>query len=93
MKFLKEDCSSQNRLPIALTQVKADNTSESLFNESLQIYFSVVLKNGINKKVYNNTTELIQVLSYKIDTDLMNSENSKTFDPCRLVVSLTDKNI
>ena len=59
MKFLKEDCSSQNRLPIALTQVKADNTSESLFNESLQICFSVVLKNGINKKVYNNTTELI----------------------------------
>ena len=39
MKFLKEDCSSQNRLPIALTQVKADNTSESLFNESLQIVF------------------------------------------------------
>ena len=38
-EILKEDCWSQNRLPIALTQVKADNTSESLLNESLQIVF------------------------------------------------------
>ena len=58
-EILKRRLFKQNRLPIALTQVKADNTSESLFNESLQICFSVVLKNGINKKVYNNTTELI----------------------------------
>ena len=41
------------RLPIALAQVKAGNTSEKLLNEFRQIIFSLYGAEEI-KKVYNN---------------------------------------
>ena len=44
------------RLPIALAQVKAENISESLLNEMRKIVFSLYQSNEITKKVFNNIT-------------------------------------
>ena len=41
-------------LPIALAQVKAGNTFESLLNEIRQIMYSLYQAKEITKKVYNN---------------------------------------
>ena len=41
------------RLPIAHAQVKANNASEKLFNETCQITYSLHLTKEI-KEVYNN---------------------------------------
>ena len=68
------------RLPIALAQVKAGNTSENLLNEIRQI----------TKKVCNNIMNSIK-LENRIDTMFMNSENSKTSDPYGLLPNLSDK--
>ena len=64
------------RLPIALAQVKAGNTSENLLNQIRQIIYSLFRAKEITKKVYNN---------------IMNSENSKTSDCQRLLLNLSDK--
>ena len=42
------------RLPIALTQVKAGNNSEGLLNEIRQIIYYLYQSKQITKKVYNN---------------------------------------
>ena len=42
------------RLPIALAQIKAGNTSENLLNEVRQIIYSLYRTKEITKKVYNN---------------------------------------
>ena len=42
------------RLPIALVQVKADNSSENLLNEIRQIIYSMYQSKEITKKMYNN---------------------------------------
>ena len=42
------------RLPIALAQVQAGNTSENLLNEIRQIIYSLYQGKEITKKVYNN---------------------------------------
>ena len=42
------------RLPIALTQVKASNTSENLLNEIRQIIYFLYREKEVTKKVYNN---------------------------------------
>ena len=42
------------RLPIALTQIKAGNNSQSLLNEIRQIVYSLYQSKEITKKVYNN---------------------------------------
>ena len=47
------------RLPIALTQVKAGNNSERLLNEIRQIVYSLYQSEEITKKVYNNITKSI----------------------------------
>ena len=49
------------RLPIALTQVKESNNSESLLNEIRQIVYSLYLSKEITKKVYNNIINSIKV--------------------------------
>ena len=49
------------RLPIALTQVKAGNNSESLLNEIKQIVYSLYQLKQITKKVYNNIIKSINV--------------------------------
>ena len=49
------------RLPIALTQVKAGNTSENLLNEIRQIIYSLYRAKGISKKLYNYIMNSIKV--------------------------------
>ena len=44
----------QQRLPIALAQVKAGNNSEVLLNEIRQIVYSLYQSKEITKKVCNN---------------------------------------
>ena len=49
------------RLPIALAQGKAGNTSENLLNEVRQIINSLYRAKEITKKVYNNIMDSIKV--------------------------------
>ena len=49
------------RLPIALAQVNASNTSESLRNEIRQIIYSLYGAKEITKKDYNNIMNLIKL--------------------------------
>ena len=42
------------RLPIALSQVKAGNTSENLLNKIRQIIYSLYQSKEITEKLYNN---------------------------------------
>ena len=42
------------RLPIAVVQVKAGNTSENLLNEIRQIIYSLYWEKDVTEKVYNN---------------------------------------
>ena len=49
------------RLPIALAQVKAGNTSETLLNDIRQIMYSLCWQNEITKKVYNIIMNVIKL--------------------------------
>ena len=49
------------RLPIALAQVKAGNTSENLLNEIKQIIYSLYREKEVTKKVYNNIMNSIKL--------------------------------
>ena len=49
------------RLPIALSQVKAGNNSESLLNEIRQIVYSLYRSKEITKKIYNDIINSIKV--------------------------------
>ena len=48
------------RLPIALTQVKAGNNSENSLNEIRQIVYSLYQSKEITKKVYNKIIKSMQ---------------------------------
>ena len=47
------------RLPIALSQLKVGNNSESLSNEIRQIVYFLYQSKQITKKVYNNKIKSI----------------------------------
>ena len=49
------------RLPVALAQVQAGNTSENVFNEICQTKYSLYEAKEVTKKVYNNILNLIKV--------------------------------
>ena len=49
------------RLPIALTQIKAGNNSQSLLNEIRQIVYSLYQSKKISKKAYNNIIKPIKL--------------------------------
>ena len=49
------------RLPIALAQVKADNTSKNLLNKIRQIIYSLYQEKEITKKVYNNIMNSVKL--------------------------------
>ena len=49
------------RLPIALAQVKAGNTSENLLNEIRQIIYSLHREKEVTKKVYYNIMNSIKL--------------------------------
>ena len=50
------------KLPIALTQVKAGNTSENLLDEISQIIFFLYRRKEITKKVFNNAMNSVIVI-------------------------------
>ena len=74
------------RLPIALAEVKAANTSEDLLNEICQIIYFLYRKKELQKKY---TTILFN--QYNMSTKSKNSENSKSSDPYRLVLNPREK--
>ena len=49
------------KLLIALAEVKANNTSENLLNEVIQMMYYLFREKEITKKVYNNVINLIQL--------------------------------
>ena len=49
------------KLPLALVQVKAWNTSENLLNENRQIIYSLYQAREGTKKVYDNIMNSIKV--------------------------------
>ena len=49
------------RLPIALAQIKACNTSENLLNKMRQIIYYLYRAKEITKKVYNNIMNSIKL--------------------------------
>ena len=49
------------RLPIALTQIKAENTSQNLLNEICQIIYSLQQAKKITNKIYNNIMNSIKL--------------------------------
>ena len=75
---------------MCLEQVTASNTTENLLNEIKKIIYSLYRAKEITKKVYNNIMNSIK-LSNRMDTIFMNSQNSKTSDPHRLLINLSDK--
>ena len=80
------------RLPITLALKKSKNTFENLLNEIRQIIYSLYGTNEISEKVYNNMMNSVKLLCfYYIFTIFMNPKNSKTSDPHRLLLNLTDK--
>ena len=78
------------RLSIPLAHVKADKISENLLNEIRQIIYSLYQAKEITKTVYNNIMHSIK-LKYNIDTIFLNSGNSSTSDPQRLLVNIIVK--
>ena len=81
------------RLPVVVSQVKAGITFENLLNEIRQAIYSLYQATEITKKLNTNimnSISLIQLIN-RIDTTFMNSGNSKTSDPCRLLLNLSDK--
>ena len=78
-------------LPIALAQVKAGNTPGNLLNEIRPTIYSLLWEKEITKKVYHNIMNSIKLYKKRMDTIFMNSENSKTSHPHRLLLNLTDK--
>ena len=79
------------RLQIALAQVKAGNTSETLLNEICQIIYYLYQTKEITKKVCNNIMEsmVIKQNYQNSDTIFMNSANSKTSELHRLLLNLS----
>ena len=80
------------RLLIALAQIihQLGNTLEKLLSGIRQVTYYLHQAKEITKKVYNNIMNSIK-LQYKMDIIFMNSENSKTSNPHRLLLNLSDE--
>ena len=73
------------RLPTAFVQVKAG----TLITTIKQIIYYLYQGKEITKNVYDNIKNSIN-LSKRMDAIFMNSGNSKTSDPYRLLLNLSD---
>ena len=49
------------KLPIALAQIQAGNTSENLLNEIIQIVYSLYRAKEVGKNVYDNIMNSIKL--------------------------------
>ena len=68
-----------NQIPISLAQLKAGSNSEELKNGIRQLLYSLYRSKKLTKQLY------------KSSVDIMNTENSKTSEPHRFKLDLTDK--
>ena len=75
---------------MCLAQITASNTTENLLNETKKHIYSLYRAKEITNKVYNNIMNSTK-LSNRMDTIFMDSQNSKTSDPHRLLLNLSDK--
>ena len=78
------------RLPIALAQIKVGNTSENVLKMKSDKLYILFIEKKKSKKVYKNIINSIKLWN-KIATLFMNSRNSGTSAPHRLLLNLTDK--
>ena len=78
------------RLPIALAKLIEGSTSENFLNEISQIIYSLYRAKYITKKVYNNIMNSMKLWN-RMATIFINSKNSKTSEPHRLLLNITDK--
>ena len=75
---------------MTLAQVKAGNTSENVLNEIREIIYSFYRAKEITKRLYNNIMNSIKLYN-RMDTIFISSKNSKTSDPNRLLLNLSEK--
>ena len=76
-----------SRLPISLAQIKAGNNSEKLKNEIGQLLYSLYRSKQLKEQLYKSLVDII----CNMETIFMNTENSKTSEPHRFKLDLTDK--
>lgn len=76
------------RLPIAIAQVQARNTSANLLNEISHFFYSLRQTN-FSKELYNDLINSVYI--YRDGYYFMNSENSKTSDLYRFIHNLADE--
>ena len=74
-------------LTISLAQLKAGNNSEKLKNEIRQLLYSLYRSKKLTKNICKSVIDIIQ----NMETIVMNSENSKTSEPHRFKLDLTEK--
>ena len=75
------------RLPITVARLKAGNNSEKLKNEIRQLLYSLYR----SKKNLQSNSVKFGWRYLKMETIFMNTENSKTSEPHRFKLDLTDK--
>ena len=78
-----------SRLQISLAQLKAGNNSEKLKNEIRQRMYSLYKSKKLTKKYFLNNYLSLHYLN--METIFKNNENSKTNEPHRFKLDLTDK--
>ena len=78
------------RLLITLVQAKVGNAFQNLLNENHQTVCAFYRAKEITEKVYYNIVNSVDIY-YKMDTMFMNSKNSKTYDPYRRILNLSNK--
>ena len=78
-----------SRLQICLAQLKAGNNSEKLKNEIRQRMYSLYKSKKLTKKYFLNNYLSLHYLN--METIFKNNENSKTNEPHRFKLDLTDK--
>ena len=76
-----------SRLPISLAQLNAGSNSGTLNSEIRQLLYSLYRSKRLTKQLYKSLINII----YKLGTVFMNTENSKTSEPHRFKLDLTDK--
>ena len=78
------------KLLITLAKDNANSTSEILLNEIRQVIYSSYQAKKITKNIYNNIMNSIKLYK-RMDTVFMNSGNSKTNGPQRLILNISGK--
>ena len=77
-----------SRLLISLAQVHAVNNSEKLKNGIRQLFYSLSKKKKKKTKtIYKSLIDIIEIM----ETIFINTKNSKTSEPHKLRLNLTDK--